>query len=523
MNARWDRWWSSDAGRDGAFAFIIGLLTLVLYGSTLCPTVYWYDSAEYAAAAATLGIAHPPGHPLYVLTGYVLTTLVPAEPALVVNAMTAFFGALAVALSYLVSRQLGAGRAASAIAALALGATPVLWSNSVVTEVYSPALAVFFGVVILVLRGVRAGSGRLLIGAAALAGLGLGFHLSIASAGLGLAWLVWGVGVPDRARPSLRDWLGPAGLRRRLKIAGASAVATVGTAAAVYSYLPIRAATKPKMLVVNVAELDTLLWYLSGGVYKTWFARKETLSERASLISSIFYEQFLVVGAVLVVVGLVALYRWRPHRAVGVTLMVVGNVAFFFRYEVHDLAVFFLPAIGILFCVLAVGLEALFQGVRSVAAARGPALARTVQAVMFLFPLSSVVSSYDQVDRSEDTAAKEFGEMLVRELPPDAIIINFTTPPEWVKDTVFQHYYQKVLDRRQDVRVVPWPPFPRLVKWVQSGAPVYAYVPHNLPRKFKLEPEAGLYRLTEVRQEVLRDLQRRAAEGADGAREPPER
>ena len=44
---------------------ILGVLLTAVTGSvflsTACPTVYWYDSAEMATAAATLGIPHPPG------------------------------------------------------------------------------------------------------------------------------------------------------------------------------------------------------------------------------------------------------------------------------------------------------------------------------------------------------------------------------------------------------------------------------------------------------------------------------
>jgi len=49
-------------------AVMLGALTLYL--NTVCPTVYWYDSAEFASAAAVLGIPHPPGYPIYTLLGY---------------------------------------------------------------------------------------------------------------------------------------------------------------------------------------------------------------------------------------------------------------------------------------------------------------------------------------------------------------------------------------------------------------------------------------------------------------------
>ena len=62
----------SQERRDAAISIAIGVAYFALYLATLCPVVYWYDSAEYVTAAVTLGIPHPPGYPLYVLLGHVL-------------------------------------------------------------------------------------------------------------------------------------------------------------------------------------------------------------------------------------------------------------------------------------------------------------------------------------------------------------------------------------------------------------------------------------------------------------------
>jgi hypothetical protein len=48
-------------------------LAIVLYH--ICPTVYYWDSAELAVASYVLGIPHPPGFPLYVVIGRLFTLL----------------------------------------------------------------------------------------------------------------------------------------------------------------------------------------------------------------------------------------------------------------------------------------------------------------------------------------------------------------------------------------------------------------------------------------------------------------
>ncbi|MBN1383999.1 MAG: DUF2723 domain-containing protein, partial [Elusimicrobia bacterium] len=88
------------------------LLSFAVYLATLCPTVYVGDSGEFATAAYTLGITHPPGYPLYVILGKIFTIIIPfGNIAYRVNLMSAFFGALTCALVYLIVRNFTPNRA----------------------------------------------------------------------------------------------------------------------------------------------------------------------------------------------------------------------------------------------------------------------------------------------------------------------------------------------------------------------------------------------------------------------------
>ena len=106
---------------DAAAALGLGAAFFALYLRTLCPTVYWYDSAELVTAAVTLGITHPPGYPVYTWLGHLFTWL-PLDAAVAVNAMSAAFGAAAVGLVFLLGRRIGLGRGPSAVGAATLGA-----------------------------------------------------------------------------------------------------------------------------------------------------------------------------------------------------------------------------------------------------------------------------------------------------------------------------------------------------------------------------------------------------------------
>ena len=79
----------------------IFVVSFGVYLFTLCPTIYWEDSAAFSAAHYLLGIPHSPGFPIYVLLGKLFLLLPAGSPAFLSNLMSAFWGSLSLALLYL--------------------------------------------------------------------------------------------------------------------------------------------------------------------------------------------------------------------------------------------------------------------------------------------------------------------------------------------------------------------------------------------------------------------------------------
>ncbi|MEK6646084.1 MAG: DUF2723 domain-containing protein [Candidatus Firestonebacteria bacterium] len=80
---------------------LIFFTNFFVYLKTLTPTVYVGDSGELIAAAASLGIPHPPGYPLFVYLGKLFCLIFPfGSIAFRLNLMSAFFAAAAAALVY---------------------------------------------------------------------------------------------------------------------------------------------------------------------------------------------------------------------------------------------------------------------------------------------------------------------------------------------------------------------------------------------------------------------------------------
>lgn len=176
-------------------AAAVTLLSLYVYFSTVAPTVTFWDTGEFIAAAYLLGVPHPPGAPFHTLLGRFFSMLpIPGEVAYRVNLISVFAAAATVLLVYLcvvrlLSIWLDSKRLADRIAILTGGAVAALsvafstsfWANATEAEVYALSMGFTLLAFYLALRWDGAPEDarrdRLLIFIAFLFGLGAGVHL----------------------------------------------------------------------------------------------------------------------------------------------------------------------------------------------------------------------------------------------------------------------------------------------------------------------------------------------------------
>jgi tetratricopeptide (TPR) repeat protein len=123
--------------KDFKLAFIPFLITQIIYLLTLAPTVTSEDSGEFIAAASKLGVAHPPGYPLFCILGYFFS-LIPIESvAWRLAYMSAFFASLTCGVVYLIIRHFQVNVVPAIVAACLLGFSWHFWNQSIIAEVYS--------------------------------------------------------------------------------------------------------------------------------------------------------------------------------------------------------------------------------------------------------------------------------------------------------------------------------------------------------------------------------------------------
>src|SRR5215207_2980770 len=160
-------------------AGLIGIAALALYIRTLAPSLLWGDSAEFQTLSYTLGMTHPSGYMTQILFGKFFTYLPFGNIAYRVNLMSAFFGALAVAETYLIIRLLGGGRLAGLSAAILLTLTEGFWWRALLAESYAPAAGMLAAIWLLVLLWRNTGSWVYLFLAGLMGGLSLGIHSTV--------------------------------------------------------------------------------------------------------------------------------------------------------------------------------------------------------------------------------------------------------------------------------------------------------------------------------------------------------
>ncbi|HET9234522.1 MAG TPA: DUF2723 domain-containing protein, partial [Candidatus Eisenbacteria bacterium] len=177
--------------------FLLGIaLAGALYLTTASGVVTWShygeDGPELEGAARTLGIAHPPGYPLFTSAARLIGLIVPV-PWSAVNALTLLAALVAVGATGVLTRRVleraGVDRPwLGAIATMTFFAvSPSWWKQASIGEVYTLHMAIVVTGFLLLVRG----SARDVLLAAYVFGLGVAHHpLTLPALGVALAYLL---------------------------------------------------------------------------------------------------------------------------------------------------------------------------------------------------------------------------------------------------------------------------------------------------------------------------------------------
>jgi thioredoxin-like negative regulator of GroEL len=202
----WAAFWTSLVVSFGVFFY------------TLAPSVTLEDGGELAVAGDWLGVPHPPGYPSWSMLAWVFARLFSfvtfrgqPNPSYGIAMLSAVSGAIASGLAAMlicrsgrdilrrsgrISHNMGAGIehiicwTGGVSASLLFAFTPIMWSQSVIVEVYSLNALILIAVMLLVYRWMCRPSDKILFLTALIFGVGLTNYQVLLLAALSLAILI---------------------------------------------------------------------------------------------------------------------------------------------------------------------------------------------------------------------------------------------------------------------------------------------------------------------------------------------
>jgi hypothetical protein len=397
------------------------VLSLGLYVHTLAPTVLPSNSGEFQFVADILGIAHPPGYPLYTMLGKLFTLIPLGDVAYRVNLMSAFFAALTLSLVSRTVRCATDSALGGVVGALALGTATTFWAQATIANIRS--LTAFFTALALFalvsyakpaehLHAKKRREFYLVLFALAF-GLGITHHGSLVFLILPFIafLLVTDVSLFTKVRPLLKPFV------------------AFLLSLSVLLYLPIRGALGSPFGPPDIATPAGFLNHVLARGFRGdmfYFARSGLLLDRFEVLGNILDFQFglgLLVAAALG--ALIMLIRdWRLLLLCGGAIAVQALVTM--TYRAPETVEYLIPAYVPLAIIIGYGAAMLGRWSRFKAL---DACLLSFVILLGALPLANRYPSFAWL--SEDRSARQYAESVMSNAPSEALVLanwHWATP-----------------------------------------------------------------------------------------------
>ena len=473
---------TSSSQAEQLCAGAVFLVALVLYGWTLAPTVTPTDSGELILASYGLGVAHPPGVPLWIMLTHIASLVPVGNVAMRINFSSAVFAALACAMLTLVVAEIlitascfvATGRKSKAsrqesniensisrlfIFAPAVGAgllmafSRTLWAYATITEVYALNAFLILLIFFLIVRWRRrivetrtnssraaAADDKWIYAAAFVFGLAMGVHhVTVALTLPAIAVVVF-------RTEGLKFFTS-----RRLLY---SALISIGALILVYSYLPWAASRSPAMNWGNTRSLQEIWWHITGRQYRVFFSFSPStigpqFVEFCRLALREFGFSWLPVTVFFAVAGLASAYKRDRTAFWFLLLIVLADLAYSLSYEIaEDKDAYYLPAFISIAISAGVGVRWVIQRAASKPSPIWTPYLAALTAIV-LTSSTAFAANWPFNNRRYDFIASDYVQNLFSTIAPDGLLLT----QDWQVASPML-YAQEVERRRRDVKVV---------------------------------------------------------------------
>lgn len=151
-------------GSVRVIAAVVVAAGLAVYLPHVCPSLYWFDSAEFVNTALLLDVPHPPGYPLYNLIAALAVRVGLGEVPERVNALSAIFSAASLGALFLLVWAHTRRTLSALLGVVLLGSAPRFVEMSLVAEVYPLEILLYMVCFLLLTRRVGGGALYLALG-----------------------------------------------------------------------------------------------------------------------------------------------------------------------------------------------------------------------------------------------------------------------------------------------------------------------------------------------------------------------
>jgi len=443
----------SQSRKNFLFACLVFVLVMSVYLFTLAPSITMEDSAELITAAYTLGIPHPPGFPLYVLLGKLFTFIPLGTIAWRVNLISAVFGALTIALLFVITNKIVKNTLISFCFPLVLAFSSIFWSQSVIAEVYTLNTFLLALLILLLLSWQEKRKDSFLLWFAFIYGLSLTNHtMMILFAPVFTFYIL----VIDRKI-----------IKRWQLILKMFLLFCLGLS--VYFYLFLRAWQKAVYNWGLITDWHGVLAHIMRRQYNDFSPLVNPYGKVGLVISFFFdiYQQFFLPTLLLALAGAVYIYKKnRPFFLLSAGIFLLNSIGIIYLRKYgwalgidYTYRVYYLPAFLVLTIWLAAIVAYLYDFLSQAFKTKKVIIFRIIQLLFFLvlfsLPPSFLVANYSSCDLSSFWFNYDYYDNLLESLEPNSVYFTAYDGSLQGDTELFSLIYFKMVENvRPDVDIV---------------------------------------------------------------------
>lgn len=396
-------------------AFLIGIASWIYFLFFQSQGIFGGDSGDVVTAAAVMGVAHPPGYPLYTAIGWLLNQLPLQTPAWRLGLLSSIPHAATVALLYAITFRLTKNRLAGLFVVFTIISNYVFFLYSVTPEVFALLDFMFIATWYALIRWQETPKRLYIFIVSLLMGLSFSHHHMMV---LMIPVIIYIFAQKFRVRD-------------RIPVISLI-VAGLFLGALWYLYVPVAAKNRPIIdwdHATTVSRLLQLITRQDYGTFQSSGSYGESMTERFIAVKAYIDFIRMDMGFTLFFCVLGMIHFWKKRRrlatAVVVALMLFGPVFFFYasfplinRFTLATFERFMLPSYLLFSFLAGIGVAELFRYIRH----------RSIRyvAAMLLCIVTILLIQQQQkkfIGIRADQTADNFGKDMVSSLPQNAILL----------------------------------------------------------------------------------------------------